>query len=126
MGQFRGLEINRACNTILPVEDGIEAPQRTPTRDPVSWVRSAGAAETTLYFDFDNDFLSLHTTTAIQRIAEQFQQTKASAIEVRVFRGSSRLSNGNELVEQAGIAQSRAARVREILEGLGVPTSNGS
>jgi hypothetical protein len=115
------LEINRACNTILPVEDGIEAPARPPAREPVSWVRSDGPSHTTLYFDFDNEFLSLHTTTAVQRIAEQFQQTNASAIEVQAFRGSSRLSNGTELVEQPGIAEKRAARVREILEGLGVP-----
>ena len=115
------LEINRACNTILPVEDGIEAPARAPARDPVSWVRSDGPLDTTLYFDFDNDFLSLHSTTAVQRIAEQFEQTKAAAIEVQAFRGSSKLSNGTELVEKPGIAEKRAARVREILEGLGVP-----
>ena len=115
------LEINRACNTILPVEDGIEAPERAPGRGPVSWVRSDGPSDTTLYFDFDNDFLSLHTTTAIQRIAEQFQQTKASAIEVRAFRGSSKLSNGTVLVEQPGIVASRGDKIREILEGLGVP-----
>jgi hypothetical protein len=115
------LEINRACNTILPVEDGIEAPQAAPSRDPVSWVRSDGPSDATLYFDFDNDFLSLHTTTAIQRIAEQFLRTKASAIELSAFRGSSRLSTGKELVEQAGIAAIRAGKVREILAGLGVP-----
>jgi outer membrane protein OmpA-like peptidoglycan-associated protein len=118
------LEINRACNTILPVEDGIEAPARAPGREPVSWVRSDGPSDTTLYFDFDNDFLSLHTATAVQRIAEQFQQTKASAIEVQAFRGSSRLSNGTELLEQAGIAERRAAKIREILEGLGVPKAS--
>jgi len=118
------LEINRACNTILPVEDGIEAPARAPARDPISWVRSDGPSDTTIYFDFDNDFLSLHATTAVQRIAEQFQQTKASAIEVQAFRGSSRLSNGTELLEQAGIAEKRAAKIREILEGLGVPKAS--
>jgi len=118
------LEINRACNTILPVEDGIEAPARPSAREPVSWVRSDSPSDTTLYFDFDNDFLSLHTATAVQRIAEQFQQTKASAIEVQAFRGSSKLSNGTELVEQPGISERRAARVREILEGLGVPKAS--
>ena len=115
------LEINRACNTILPVEDGIEAPQAVPSRDPVSWVRSNSTSETTIYFDFDNDFLSLHTTAAIQRIAEQFLQTKAAAIELSAFRGSSRLSNGKELVEQSGTAALRAMKVQEILAGLGVP-----
>jgi hypothetical protein len=118
------LEINRACNTILPVEDGIEAPERAPGRGPVSWVRSDGPSDVTLYFDFDNDFLSLHTTTAVQRIAEQFQQTKASAIEVQAFRGSSKLSNGNMLVEQPGTAENRATKIREILEGLGVPIAS--
>jgi hypothetical protein len=95
-----------------------------PHGTPVSWVRSDGPSDTTLYFDFDNDFLSLHATTAVQRIAEQFQQTKASAIEVQAFRGSSRLSNGTELLEQAGIAEKRLAKIREILEGLGVPKAS--
>jgi hypothetical protein len=115
------IEINRNCNTILPVEDGIEAPQRPGGRDPVSWVRSDGPGETTLYFDFDNDFLSLHTATAVQRAAEYFVKSKASGIEVSGFRGSSKLSNGSVLVEQAGIAAARANKVREILTGLGVP-----
>jgi hypothetical protein len=118
------LEINRACNTILPVEDGIEAPERSATRDPVSWVRSDAPSAVTLYFDFDNDFLSLHTTTAIQRIAEQFQQAKAAAIEVRAFRGSSKLSNGSELIEKPQTADRRAGKVREILEGLSIPKAS--
>jgi outer membrane protein OmpA-like peptidoglycan-associated protein len=114
------LEINRSCNTILPVEDGIEAPERSPSREPVSWVRSAGPADVTIFFDFDNDFLSLHTATAVQRIAEQFKQTGASSIEVAAFRGASKLSNGSVMVEQQIIAAARANKVREILVGIGV------
>ena len=115
------LEINRACNTILPVEDGIDAPERSPSREPVSWVRSAGPADVTIFFDFDNDFLSLHTAGAVQRIAEQFKQTGASSIEVTAFRGASKLSNGSVMVEQQRIAALRANKVREILVGLGIP-----
>ena len=115
------IEINRACNSILPVEDGIEAPQRAATRDPVSWVRANGPSETTIYFDFDNDFLSLHATTAIQSIAEQYVRTKASAIEVAAFRGSTKLTNGKELVERQEVATLRADKVEDILAGLGVP-----
>ena len=118
------LEINRACNTILPAEDGIEAPQRPPAREPVSWVRSDGPADVTIYFDFDNDFISLHTGRAVQRIVELFQQTRASLIEVTAFRGSSKLSNGDVMTEQAGIAAARAVKVREILTGLGVPQAS--
>jgi hypothetical protein len=120
------LEINRACNTILPAEDGFEAPEGAPSRDPVSWVRAEGPLDVTLFFDFDNDFLSLHGTTAIQRIAEQFQQNKAAVIELRAFRGSSRLSSGTVLVENPRIAEARAGKVREILEGLGLPRSSVS
>jgi hypothetical protein len=115
------LEINRACNTILPVEDGIDAPERSPSREPVSWVRSAGPADVTIFFDFDNDFLSLHTTTAVQRIADQFKRIGASSIEVTAFRGASKLSNGTVMVEQQAIAAARSNKVREILAGLGVP-----
>ena len=118
------LEINRACNTILPAEDEIEAPQsppRPPTGDAVSWVRSDGPADSTLYFDFDNDFLSLHTSTAVQRLAQYFQQSKASEIQITAFRGSSKLSNGDVLIEQRDVAAARAAKVRDILIGLGVP-----
>ena len=121
------LEINRACNTILPAEDGIEAPQspaRPPVGEAVSWVRSDGPGDSTLYFDFDNDFLSLHTATAIQRIAEYFQQSKSSEIQVAVFRGSSKLSNGGVLIEDPKAVAARAAKVRDILTGLGVsPTA---
>jgi hypothetical protein len=118
------LEINRACNTILPVEDGIDAPERSPSREPVSWIRSAGPADVTIFFDFDNDFLSLHTVTAVQRIAEQFKQTGASSIEVTAFRGASKLSNGSVMVEQQVIAAARAAKVREILVGLEIPQAS--
>jgi hypothetical protein len=90
-------------------------------RDPVSWVRADGPGETTLFFDFDNDFLSLHTTTAIQRMVEYFVKTKASGIEVAGFRGSSKLSNGNAMIELPGIAAARAVKVRDILAGLGIP-----
>ena len=115
------LELNRACNTILPAEDGIDAPPRTATRGAPSWVDSKGPGESTLYFDFDNDFLSLHTTGALQQAAAYFQQSKASRIEVVAYRGSSRLSNGTVMVEKASTAAERAAKVRDILVGLGVP-----
>ena len=117
------LELNRACNTILPAEDGIEAPPRTATRGAPSWVDSKGPGESTLYFDFDNDFLSLHTTGALQQAAAYFQQSKASWIEVVAYRGSSRLSNGTVMVEKATTAAERAAKVRDILVGLGVPSA---
>lgn len=116
------LELNRACNTMLPAEDGIEAPPRSPTNGTPSWVRSNGPGDSTLYFDFDNDFLSLHTTGAVQQAANEYQRSKASRIDVVAYRGSSRLSNGTVMVEKESIPGERAAKIRKILEGLGVPS----
>jgi hypothetical protein len=115
-------EINRACNTILPVEDGIEAPERPAARNTMSWIRSDGPNDTTIFFDFDNDFLSLHTANAVQRTADRFQESKAAEVQVTSYRGSSRLSNGNVMIEHERIAAERANKVREILVGLGVPS----
>lgn len=116
------LEINRACNTILPAEDGIEAPR--PARSAMnSWTRQEGLDAVTIFFDFDNDFLSLHTTGAVRRIAQRFLETKAAALEVTAHRGASKLSDGTMLTEKPAIAAERAAKVRDILLGLGVPAS---
>ena len=117
------LEINRACNTILPVEDGIEAPERPAARSTVSWLRTDGPNDTTIFFDFDNDFLSLHTANAVQGTADRFRELKAAEVQVTSYRGSSRLSNGNLMIEHERIAAERANKVREILVGLGVPST---
>ena len=116
-------EINRACNTILPVEDGIEAPERPAARTTTSWLRSDGPDDTTIFFDFDNDFLSLHTTNAVQKTADRFRESKAAEVQVTSYRGSSRLSNGNVMIEHEKIATERANKVREILVGLGIPST---
>lgn len=117
------LELDRSCNTILPAEDGIEPPQRPQVRGTPSWVKSNGPGDVTLYFDFDNDFLSLHVTRAIQQAVNYFQQSKAAGIEVVAYRGASKLSDGTAMVEKDGIAAERAAKVRDVLAGLGVAAS---
>ena len=43
---------------------------------------------------------------------------------VTAFRGASKLSNGSAIVEQPMIAAARAAKVREILAGLGIPEAS--
>lgn len=115
------LELNRSCNTMLPAEDGIEAPPRVAVRGTPSWVASNGPGDSTLYFDFDNDFLSLHTTGAVQQAANEFQRANALRVEVVAHRGSSRLSNGTVMVEKETTAVERATKVRDTLVGLGVP-----
>jgi hypothetical protein len=55
-------------------------------------------------------------------VAQYFQQSKPSEIQDEAYRGSSTLTNGNVLIEQPNIAAERAAKVRDILVGLGVPS----
>ena len=115
-------EINASCSDMLPAEDGIEAPEHERTRGPaLSWLKLDGPASTTLYFDFDNDFLSFHTTGGIANAAKSFQQSKTSRIEVTATRGATLLSDGKIFTERKDIAQIRARKVADMLIGLGVP-----
>ena len=113
-------ELNAACRTMLPAEDGIEAPPRAPRGSPDSWLKVTSPASSTLYFDFDNDFLSLHAAGALQKAAELFRQSVGSTIEIASYRGASKLSNGKMMIEQLGMAEARANKVALILIGLGI------
>ena len=115
-------ELAPACNTMLPAEEGIEGivvPRLAGI--PATWVRIGGPDQVTIYFDFDNDFLSLHMTGALRTLAEGVLKTPAKAVRVAGSRAASRLSGGGVLTERQGIAELRALKVVEILVGLGVP-----
>ena len=116
-------ELTPACSTMLPAEDGIDAPPPIPSpRGPApSWVKVVSPGEVTLYFDFDNDFFSLHVTVALTNLAKHVVETKASRVEVTGFRAATRLSNGQVLSERDAIGSIRARKVADTLAGLGVP-----
>ena len=116
-------ELTPACSTMLPAEDGIDAPPPIPSpRGPApSWVKVVGPGDVTLYFDFDNDFFSLHVTVALTNLAKHVVETKASRVEVTGFRAATRLSNGKVLSERDAIGSIRARKVADTLAGLGVP-----
>lgn len=118
-------ELTPACRTMLPAEDGIEAPPLVPApRGPApSWVKLDGAGDVTLYFDFDNDFFSLHVTVALTDLAKHVAQGKASRVEVTGFRAATRLSNGQVMTERDGMGSIRARKVADTLAGLGVPAN---
>jgi hypothetical protein len=76
------------------------AAQTTPVAQPhTTWV-AAGSRQTLAremvlenaigrlgilnYFDFDNDFFSLHVTVALTNLAKHVADTKASRVEIRV------------------------------------------
>ena len=116
-------ELTPACRTMLPAEDGIEAPPPIPApRSPApSWVKVDGPGAVTLYFDFDNDFFSLHVTVALTDLAKHVAQLKESRVEVTGFRAATRLTNGQVMTEREGMGSIRARKVADTLAGLGVP-----
>ncbi len=130
-------ELNRACNTILPAEPGIEAPPaKRPAGPSTRQARVPTAAlppakpeplflerEFVIQYDFDSDFLFARNTRQLTDIAEYARVSKAQTIEVVGYRGSTLLSNGNVLIEKVDVSRLRAERVAEVLKGLGVPAS---
>ncbi len=130
-------ELNRACNTILPAEPGIEAPPAkrpagpSTRQAPVSTAALPPAKpeppflerEFAIQYDFDSDFLFARNTRQLTDIAEYARVSKAQTVEVVGYRGSTLLSNGNVLIEKADVSRLRAERVAEVLKGLGTPPS---
>lgn len=115
-------ELTPACNTMLPAEDGIDAPPPIPApRGPApSWVKIVSPGDVTLYFDFDDDFFSYHLTVALTNLATHITQTKASHVEIVGYRAATRLSDGQLLTERAQLGAVRARKVADTLAGLGV------
>jgi outer membrane protein OmpA-like peptidoglycan-associated protein len=119
-------ELNRACNTLLPAEDGIEAPA-APERRFTDALRQAGSDTTqrdfTVPFDFDSDYLTFHTTRVVSEAARVAKAVRPVKIEVQGYRATTWLSNGQKLIEIETIAEKRAKKVGEILIGLGLPAA---
>jgi outer membrane protein OmpA-like peptidoglycan-associated protein len=118
-------ELTPACNTMLPAEDGIEAPPPIPApRGPApSWVKQDGPGDVTIYFDFDDDFFSFHATVALTNLATHIAQTKAARVEVVGYRAATRLSGGEVLTERVQVSAVRAHKVADTLVGLGMSRS---
>jgi outer membrane protein OmpA-like peptidoglycan-associated protein len=131
-------ELNNSCNTILPAEEGFDAPPAprpagpaTHRREPEG--RGARAArpsppfkeqEFRIQFSFDDDYLPSRSTRILSQAADYALASRAKRVEVRGYRATSRLSNGRDLVEREEIADLRASKIGEILVGLGLPESS--
>ena len=123
-------EVNLACNTLLPAEPGIEAPPTPRGAGPASRRLEEGSAtrpprtgrqEFKLLFAFDDDYVDYAANQAVTEAAAYAQQIHASSVKVSGYRATSLLSNGQRLVEKAGLAEQRAQAVGALLRGLGVP-----
>lgn len=130
-------ELDRACNTILPAEPGIDAPPSKRPAGPSTRQAPVSTAavppqkpeppfverQFTIHYDFDSDFLFARDTRQVADIAEYARVSKAQAIEVTGYRGATLLSDGTVLTEKPDVAQLRAQRVAGVLKGLGTPAS---
>ncbi len=120
-------EINRACNTLLPAEDGMEAPN-IPAKRFSDDMRKPGTDTDTrefiVPFDFDNDYLTFHTTKIVGEAARVAKAIKSNKIEVTGYRATTWLSNGKKLIEAESIAEKRAKKVGEIMAGLGLANAS--
>ena len=117
-------ELNRSCNALWPAEEGFD-PAPIPPRRSTDQMRAQGSdtsvREFVVPFDFDSDYLTLHTTRILGETARVAKSTKPAKIEVMGYRATTWLSNGKKFVEAESIAAKRADKVGEILRGLGLP-----
>jgi hypothetical protein len=110
-------EINRACNTILPAEPAYVAPASPAAPIPRF---SDATREFHVLYDFDSDYLTLHTTRVILEAVRIAGQVSPSRIEVIGARSGVLLSNGTTLTEDAVFGRQRAEKLAVILRGLGL------
>jgi len=123
-------EVNLSCNTLLPTEPGIEAPPASRGAGPSSRPSGprggapreplTGSHEFTILYAFNDDYLELAATQVVNEAAAYAKKIGASNVKVSGYRATSLLSNGNRLVEKAGLAEKRAQNIATVLRGLGV------
>jgi outer membrane protein OmpA-like peptidoglycan-associated protein len=126
-------EVNLACNTLLPAEPGMDAPSAPRGPGPSSRraeggsdspkaprVSLTGRQEFTILYAFNDDYLEFAANQVVTEAAAYAKRIGASSVGVSGYRATSVLSNGNQLVEKAGLAEKRAQNIATLLRGLGV------
>jgi outer membrane protein OmpA-like peptidoglycan-associated protein len=123
-------EVNLSCNTLLPTEPGIEAPPAPrgagPSSRPLETRAAAprepltGQHEFRILYAFNDDYLELAASQVVSEAAAYAKKIGASNVKVSGYRATSLLSNGDRLVEKAGLAEKRAQNIATVLRGLGV------
>jgi len=113
-------EINRACNTILPAEPVWTAPP-SPAAPIPSFADTT--REFRIPYDFDSDYLTLHTTRIVHEIVRISKAVNPARVQVRGARGAVLLSNGQIIVEREDLGRVRAEELAVLLRGLGIDAS---
>jgi outer membrane protein OmpA-like peptidoglycan-associated protein len=122
-------EVNLACNTLLPAEPGIDAPAAPRGPGPSSHRSEAvsapreplsGRQEFTVLYSFNDDYLEYAANQVVTEAAAYAKRIGASNVRVAGYRATTLLSNGDRLIEKAGLAEKRAQNIATLLRGLGV------
>ena len=121
-------EVNLACNTLLPAEPGIDAPSapRGPgpsshRSEPASAPRPlSGRQEFTVLYSFNDDYLEYAGNQVVTEAAAYAKRIGASNVRVAGYRATTLLSNGDRLIEKAGLAEKRSQNIATLLRGLGI------
>ena len=122
-------EVNLVCNTLLPAEPGIEAPPAPRGAGPSSRSSKAGAAprsplsgrqEFTVLYAFNDDYLEFGANQVVTEAVAYAKRIGASNVKVTGYRATTILSNGERLIEKAGLGEKRAQNIATLLRGLGV------
>ena len=122
-------EVNLACNTLLPPEPGIEAPPAPRGPGPSSRRVESNAAphepltgkhEFPVLYAFNDDYLEFAANSVVTEAAAYAKRIVAASVKVSGYRATTVLSNGDHLVEKAGLAEKRAQNTLALLRGLGV------
>lgn len=126
-------EVNLACSTLLPAEPGLDAPPAPRGPGPSSRraeggseAKSApgqsltGRQEFTILYSFNDDYLEYAANQVVTEAAAYANRIGASNVKVSGYRATSVLSNGDRLIEKAGLAEKRVQNIATLLRGLGL------
>lgn len=126
-------ELDRSCNTMLPAEDrfvidfnprppgpsggrlAFDPPPGAAAPEPVP----DGPGTFRIYYDVDRT-IGFGDPAELIAVRDYAERIGARRIRIRASRGAMLLTNGDRVVEAAGIAGRRAAQVAHLLTGLGV------
>jgi hypothetical protein len=131
------LEADASCNTMLPAEERYNLtfePPRPPgpsrgrlAFDNAPAARPSAEASSTREFVVSypfNGLVGFNHAGLLSQVLEFGREAKARVVEIAGYRGAVRLSNGQTMTEEPGIAKKRAEQVAMLLRGANLQAPN--